>query len=129
MNNNELFITATRRKLRFHTDKGNATVEDLWDLDRRALDTIHKNLKAQQRRADEESLLDTKSDKEKVLETKIAVVKAIFDIKTAEITAAETAAAAATKRAKIDEILAAREAQELENMTTEELQKMRDSLN
>ena len=71
---NELFIMASRQKFRFPF-KGVATVEDLWDLGVRDLDTIFKSLNSQKKQAQEESLLSTKSKEESVLEAKIEIVK------------------------------------------------------
>ena len=53
MSINELFIVASRQKFRFPF-KGVATVEDLWDLDVRDLDTIFKALNSQKKQAQEE---------------------------------------------------------------------------
>lgn len=130
MTTNELFITATRKKLRFPTNKGNATTEDLWDLSLRELDTIFKALNAQVKQSNEESLLDTqtKSKDDIILDTKIAIVKHIFLVKKSEAEAAQTAAANAAQRQRIGEIIAAKEDAALQGKTVEELRALLDSL-
>lgn len=130
MTTNELFITATRKKLRFPTNKGNATTEDLWDLSLRELDTIFKALNAQVKQSNEESLLDTqtKSKDDIILDTKIAIVKHIFKVKKSEAEAAKTAAANAAQRQRIGEIIAAKEDAALQGKTVEELRELLDSL-
>lgn len=123
MTTNELFITATRKKFRFPY-KGQATVEDLWDLSLRDLDTIFKALNAQVKKSNEESLLATKSQEDSILDAKIAIVKHIFQVKQDEAKAAQTAAANAAQRQRIGEIIAAKEDAALQGKTVEELRQM-----
>lgn len=80
MSNEELFVKATREKMRFPY-KGQATVEDLWDLSMTELDRIYKTLNAQQKRAQEDSLLDTKSEEDEELTAQIEIVRYIFAVK------------------------------------------------
>lgn len=127
MTTNELFIIATRKKFRFPY-KGQASVEDLWDLSLRELDTIFKALNAQVKQSNEESLLATKSKEESILDTKIAIVKHIFQVKQSEAEAAKTAAANAAQRQRIGEIIAAKEDAALQGKTVEELRALYDSL-
>lgn len=127
MTTNELFIKATRNKYRFPY-KGQASVEDLWDLSLRELDTIFKALNAQVKQTNEESLLATKSKEESILDTKIAIVKHIFQVKQSEAEAAKTAAANAAQRQRIGEIIAAKEDAALQDKSVEELRALYDSL-
>lgn len=127
MTTNELFIIATRKKFRFPY-KGQSTVEDLWDLSLRELDTIFKALNAQVKQTNEESLLATKSKEESILDAKIAIVKHIFQVKQSEAEAAKTAAANAAQRQRIGEIIAAKEDAALQGKTVEELRELYDRL-
>lgn len=127
MTTNELFILATRKKFRFPF-KGVATVEDLWDLSVRDLDTIFKALNSQVKQSQEESLMATKSKEDSILEAKIAIVKHIFQVKQAESEAAKTAAANAAQRQRIGEIIAAKEDAALQDKSLEDLRKLYDSL-
>ena len=58
MTTENLFEMATRNKLRFSSTKGELSVEDLWDLSEKDLDVVYKNLKEQEIKSSEESLLD-----------------------------------------------------------------------
>lgn len=72
----DLFKVAAKKKYRFNY-KGQITVEDLWDLDVEELDKIYKNLKSQQKNASEESLLQSVSKEDKILNNKIKIIKTI----------------------------------------------------
>lgn len=127
MSNEELFIKATREKMRFPY-KGQATVEDLWDLSMTELDKIYKTLNAQQKRAQEESLLDTKSEEDEELTAQIEIVKYIFTVKQEEKKAAETARERKEQKQKIMAILASKQDEALHSKSSEELEKMLDEL-
>lgn len=116
-----MFEYAVRNKLRFPY-KGNATVEDLWDLNVNALDDIYKTLNTKKKQADEESLLQTRSKEDKVLEVKINIVKHIVEVKLAESEAAAKARENKQEREKIMAIIADKQDEALHNMSIEELQ-------
>ena len=126
-NINELFIMATRQKFRFNF-KGIATVEDLWDLNVRDLDTIFKGLNAQAKQAKEESLLAVKSKEDAVLEAKIEIVKHIVKTKLEEAEQRRVRAENREKKNRIAEILADKQDEELRGKSVEELQKLYDSM-
>lgn len=121
-----IFEVATRMKLRFPY-KGNISVEDLWDLPRTSLDTIYKTLTAQSKAGkNEESLMvsTTKSKDEEELDTKIEIVKYIFNIKTQEANAKLEEKERKEKKQKLMSVLAAKEDEKIQNMSTEEIRKM-----
>lgn len=120
---NELFIMATRQKFRFPY-KGVATVEDLWDLNVRELDTIFKALNSQKKQNDEESLLSTKSKEDTIFEAKIEIVKYIVATKLAEAERKQFLAEQREKKNRIAEILADKQDEELRGKSVEELKKM-----
>ena len=120
---NEMFIVATRQKFRFPF-KGVATVEDLWDLDVRDLDTIFKALNSQKKQAQEDSLLAVKSKEDSVLEAKIEIVKYIFATKLAEAEQKRIRAEKREKKNRIAEILADKQDEELRGKSVAELQAM-----
>ena len=92
MDMNTLFVMATRCKFRFPF-KGQISVEDLWDLSVKNLDTIFKALNAEAKQAKEESLLATKSAADAELEAKIEIIKYIVAVKQEEAKQKATAAA------------------------------------
>lgn len=122
-----IFEFATRNRLRFPY-KGNATVEDLWQVSVQELDGIYKVLKAQQKEANGESLLQVKSKEDTVLEAKIAIVKHIVEVKLAEAEKAKKALENKQKRDRILSIMADKQDAALQNMSMEELQKQLDEL-
>lgn len=127
MDMNALFVMATRRKFRFPF-KGMISVEDLWDLSVKNLDTIFKALNAEARQANEDSLLATKSTADKELESKIEIIKFIVKVKQDEAAQRMVAAANKEQQRRIDEIIAAKQDQKLQDMSIEDLIAMRDSL-
>lgn len=127
MDMNTLFVMATRCKFRFPF-KGQISVEDLWDLSVKNLDTIFKALNAEAKQAKEESLLATKSAADAELEAKIEIIKYIVAVKQEETKQKATAAANKEQQRRIDEIIAAKQDEALHNMSVEELLAMRNSL-
>lgn len=120
---NDLFIMATRQKFRFPF-KGQVSVEDLWDMNVRDLDTVFKALNAQAKQADEESLLTTKTKEDSILEAKIAIVKYIVSEKLAEVEAKRLRAEQNEKKNRIAEILADKQDEELRGKSVAELTAM-----
>ena len=123
MNINELFIMATRRKFRFPF-KGQVSVEDLWDMSVRDLDSVFKLLNSQIKQANEESLLTTKSKEDTILEAQIAIVKYIVQVKQDDAAQAQNQMVQAEKKRRIMEIIANKQDAALQNLSVEELQKM-----
>ena len=120
---NDLFVTATRQKFRFPF-KGAASVEDLWDMNVRDLDTVFKALNAQKKQNDEESLLATKSKESNELEAKLEIVKYVFKTKLEEAEQRRIRAENKEKKARIAEILADKQDAALRDKSAEELEKM-----
>lgn len=122
----DLFKVAAKKKYRFNY-KGQITVEDLWDLDVEELDKIYKSLKAQQKNASEESLLQTVSREDKVLNNKCEIIKTIVLDKLAARERAQKAAAQKAQNQRILEIMADKQDAALKEKSIEELQAMLSS--
>lgn len=122
-----MFEFATRNKTRFPF-KGQISVEDLWDLRVEDLDTVFKSLNNQVKQTKEESLLATKTTEDTILDTQIAIVKYIFDVKVQEANARLIEKERKEQKQKIMSILATKQEQELQNKSVEELQKMLDEI-
>lgn len=118
-----IFEYATRNKMRFPY-KGSVSVEDLWDLSVTELDKVFKTLNSQRKQSQEESLLNTKSKEDEIVDIQIAIVKHIVAVKLVEKEAREKAAENKAKKQKIMAIMAARDEKALENASDEDLQKM-----
>lgn len=123
MENEEMFIKASRGKMRFPY-KGSATVEDLWDLPVTELDKIYKLLNAEAKRAHEDSLLETKSEEDEKLAVRIGIIKYIVSVKLEEKKAAELTKERKEQKQKIMEILANKQNEALKEKSVEELERM-----
>ena len=122
-----LFEMATRKKFRFPF-KGMISVEDLWDLSVKNLDTVFKALNAEAKQANEESLLAVKSDEDTILEVKIAIVKHIVNVKQAEEVEKKNAAIKREQKHRIQELIANKQDEALQGKSIEELQAMLSAL-
>ena len=118
-----MFEIATRRKYRFQFN-GSLTVEDLWDLSIESLDKIFKNLNAQRKQTEEESLLASKTKEDEDLMIKIDIVKYIVSVKLAEKEVRAKAKEIKEQRQKIMAILDEKKDKALHDMTTEQLEAM-----
>ena len=125
--NTNIFELATREKYRFPY-KGMISVEDLWDLDTPELDRVYKNLNKELKATDEESLIEIKSANV-TLNTKIEIVKYIFEVKRAEEEQRTNQMHNARQRQHILDILAKKQDETLQSMSEEELLKKLEKLN
>lgn len=127
MEANKMFEVAVRNKFRFPC-KGFISTEDLWDLSVQQLDSIFKTLKSQEKKAQEESLLEVRTPEDEVLMAKIEIVKHIVAVKLDEAKQAERAKENRDQKQKILGILAEKQDADLRNKTPEELQAMLNQL-
>lgn len=119
-----MFEIATKKKFRFPF-RGIISTEDLWDCTLTDLDAIYKTLNAQKKaKADEDSLLSTKTNEDIELTLKIDIVKHIVSVKLEEKAAKDAERAKKLQKQKIMSILAEKEDEALHGKSIEELQKM-----
>jgi hypothetical protein len=123
MGDNNIFEVATRAKLRFQHN-GWINVEDLWDLSVESLDQVFKKTNALVKTMQEESLLDTRSQENQELDTKIAIIKHIVNTKLAEKAARLHAREQREERQRLMEVLSSKKDEELKNKSVEELEAM-----
>lgn len=121
-----IFEIANEKKYRFPF-RGLVTTEDLFDLDKKQLNSIYQLLD-ESIKTTEVTLLNTKTDKEKDLQTKIEIVKYIFNKKVEEENTILRERAIANKKQKIMEIISKKQDQSLENASEEDLKKMLNEL-
>ena len=119
----KIFEMAIRNKFRFPF-KGLVSTEDLYDLSVENLDIIFKSLNSEIKKAKEESLLDVKTNEDKILQAKIEIVKYIVSIKLEEKRIKENEKKNKEERQKILSIIANKQENELQNKSIEELEKM-----
>lgn len=115
-----MFEKAARLKLRFN-HKGLCTVEDLWDLPLRPLDSIFKELNAQLKTQNEESLLDTKSHENEILDLQIGIVRHVVEVRLNEKKIRENEVERAAKKEKLLGIIAEKQDASLYDMSIEDL--------
>lgn len=132
-----IFEQASRERIRFQTQVGAVSVEDLWDLplssktNKPNLDDIAKGLyKELKNTEDAVSFVNKPATSSKTNRTQLMfdIVMHIINVRLEENAVAEKTRETAEKRQKIMEILADREENTLKTASTEDLNKMLDEL-
>jgi hypothetical protein len=123
----KIFEVAIRSKFRFPF-KGMVSVEDLWDLSVKDLDSVFKALNSELKQVKEESLLDTKSKQDKELDMKIEIVKYIVKVKLEEESSRLVAKERKEQKQKLLELLAEKQDENLKGKSVEEIKAMLDEL-
>lgn len=126
----DLFLTASRNKFRFNTQRGLLSTEDLWDLpltsrnNGLSLDSIAISVNSQLKELNTESFVKVTNNKQQQdLTDKLEILKFIIKTKQDELEAHKTKLEKSEKLAKLKEVLAKKEDESLINMTEEEIQK------
>lgn len=127
MTTENLFEMATRNKMRFPSTKGELSVEDLWDLSDKDLDVVYKNLKDQEVKSSEESLLDDANVDPKLMAA-IGIVRYIFTTKRKEKLAEKERINKKQTQKKYIDALSKKQDEAIEKMSEAELRAMIDSL-
>ena len=127
-----VFEKATREALDFQIpNRGLASIHDLWGLKLDMLDklAIGLNNKVKSYSTAEDSFLPSKHKKEsydeRIDKLKLAVIKRIIEVRVEEQEHKEKAVAVTTHNRRIDELIRRKKEQELEDMSIEDLEKMR----
>ena len=123
-----IFKYAAKNALRFPY-KGQASVEDLFNLSMDELNVIYKTLKKQQKTDAGESLIDNKTPLDTELDIKIEIVTEIFNDKKAAADKAKKASAKKAQTQKILAIMSQKKDEALNAMSIDELQAQLDELN
>ena len=127
MANANVFMEATRKKMRFPSTKGMLTVEDLWDLNSNALNEVYMQLKSEKK--EDDGLLPTSNSAyNQEIDVKLEIIRCIYDSKVYAQKVQESNEARRQQKEKIKEILKDREDGALKNKTTEELEEMLKNL-
>lgn len=124
-----LFLQATREKFRFESNKGDLSVEQLWDLPLTSrtgfdLDTVAKAVNADLKASNEESFVNVNNNPAvSRLQAKLEVVKAIIEVKLAQAEATKKRAEKAAERQRLMEVLHSKKDQELQGLSVEEIER------
>jgi len=123
-----MFEKASKLKLRFTSDRGLLTTEDLWDMNLSQLNIIAKGLNKEIAKASEEDFLEEESKEDIKLKLMFDVVLYVLHVKKDEAKARKDLMEKKVKRDKILEILAKKQDANLENMSEDDLLKQLDDL-
>ena len=127
MANMNVFMEATRKKMRFPSTKGMLTVEDLWDLNNNALNEVYMQLKSE-KKEDDGLLPSSNSAYNQEIDVKLEIIRCIYDSKVYAQKVQESNEIRRQQKEKIKEILKDREDGALRNKSTEELEEMLKNL-
>lgn len=123
-----MFEKAARMKLRFGTDKGLLSVEDLWDLSLQQLNRLAKALNKSIKESAEDDFLEETSAEDLIIKLQFNLVLHVLEAKKAEKKERLTASTKKAEREKILGILAKKQDDALENLSEEDLKKKLEEL-
>ena len=118
-----MYKKASRLKLRFLTEKGPLSVEQLWDLPMTVLDRTAIALEKEYKDSGKKSFLAVKSKKDKEIKLKFDIVIDILNSKIDESKIASEAAGVKEHNQKILAKIAEAKDKELDDLSVEELEK------
>ena len=128
MSDSNLFITASRKKFRFASERGDLTVENLWDLPLTSkngfnLNAVAITVNAELKSLAEESFVETSTNpRRKDLENMLDLIKYVISVKQDEAKAATERVAKQELKRKLREAIEAKEGEALQNASLEDLQ-------
>lgn len=117
----EIFLKAVRMKLRFQTNKGLLSVEELFDLKLTELDSVAIAVNKQLKDSKEESFIATKTKANTELELRLEILKAIIEIKQTEAKAKSDKAKKDQELERLNELLLRKQDSALEQLSPDEI--------
>lgn len=123
-----LFIQASRKKLRFTTGKGEGSVEELWTLPLTKLDAIASEFDAEIEKAGKRSRLAVRTAAATELELKLGIVDYIITTRQEELEASVNRLAKQQEIEKLTSLVNNKKDAALNDLSVEELQKRLDLL-
>ncbi len=124
----DIFLKAAQKKIRFATQKGLLTTEDLFDIPMKgktSLQSVASDLYSEIKESGEISFVDDTPSTDSTLNLKMDVVKEVIRIRKDQEASRLKAAETRQKNQLIDQIIAEKQNEELRNMPIEELVKLR----
>lgn len=124
-----IFEQSLREKVRFNSNKGDLTTEQLWDLPLTSkssldLDTLERGVNSELKDMQEESYVNPKPNAQKrVLELKLAILRHVIDSKLAEAVEAEKYALRLTEKKRLLQILSKKQDEKLDALSVEDIEK------
>lgn len=120
----ENYKNATQQKLRFQTNRGLLSTEQLWDLSIEDLDTLAVSLEAQHKESGKKSFIVTKSVKDKTTKLRFDIVLDVLTTKVEEAQAASEAAEVKEHNKKIIGLIADKQDEALKGKSVKQLEAM-----
>lgn len=116
-----MYKKAIRAKLRFPSNKGLLTTEDLWDLSLQELNAIAKRFNRELKQSEEEDFLKDSSVEDIKTKLSFDIVLDILNTKKEEDKARRDASKKKAEKEKILAVLEKKQEESLENLSEEEL--------
>lgn len=116
------FIRASRKKLRFITNKGSLQVEDLWDLSLTSLDLLAVDLDEKVQKLGRKSFLTATVRDTNDLQLQFDLVKFVIDTKVAEKEAAKERDSKEARKSFLKDLLEKKQLNALEGLSEAEIQ-------
>ncbi len=117
-----IFEKATRQKLGFSSNKGILSVEDVWDLSLKDLNSLAKGYKKILKESEEEDFLEEKSNEDVYTKLAFDIVLHILNVKKAEKKSRDDAGVKKAEKEKLLRILERKQNENLETLSEEEIQ-------
>ena len=122
-----IFEQATKLKLRFATNKGNITVEDLWDLPLTntrcmSLDALARALNREVKETEEESFVVKKATINSIAVLKFDIIKHVIEVRLAENESKLKAEETKQRNARILALIGKKQDDALEGKSIKELE-------
>ena len=119
-----MYKEATKQKLRFQTEKGVLTAEQLWDLSLEELDSLAVSLEQAYKNSKGKSFLEKKTTKDKTVKLQFDIALDILQSKVEEQEAFREAAEAKAHNQKILSLIKEKQDDELKGKSIVELEKL-----
>lgn len=122
----QLFLAASRRQLRFATTRGHLTVEDLWSLTLKQLDTLAVSIDEQVKPGGRKTFLENPDAKASEADAdnklRLDILTTIIGIKQDENKTAHAETAKRRQKEFLKDLLERKKIGEMEAMTTEQIE-------
>lgn len=120
----ENFKLASQQKLRFQTNKGLLSVEQLWDLSLEDLDALAVSLETEHKESGKKSFLVKTSVKDKTAKLRFDVTLDVLNTKVEEMQAAQEAAEIKEHNKKIITLISEKQDESLKGKSVKQLEGM-----
>jgi hypothetical protein len=120
----ENFKLASQQKLRFQTNKGLLSVEQLWDLSLEDLDALAVSLETEHKESGKKSFLVKTSAKDKTAKLRFDVTLDVLNTKVEEMQAAQEAAEIKEHNKKIITLISEKQDESLKGKSIKQLEGM-----